>query len=172
MDGRERGTAPRGVLLFGGGGEGGDGDVSSSVSTAHYDVASVPTFSLTSGTYHEVSSLSLDGDGTMVSVDGGEFVPYEGQLSIDHDGMTVRAYGIGDGLLPSPVITGTYRLTTSSPVLSLDDGVVTMACPTKDAVIHYTFGGPEITYTAPVSVSSSGVFTAYASHAGMADSPW
>ncbi len=64
-------------------------------------------------------------------------------------------------------------LSVCSPVeISSEKGIVTLSCPTPNAVIHYTVdGGEEQIYSAPFSLPGGGLLRTWATAEGFSDSP-
>lgn len=60
-----------------------------------------------------------------------------------------------------------------SPVdIKSEKGVVTLSCPTPNAIIHYSIdGGQEQVYSAPLSLANGGLLRTWATAEGFSDSP-
>ncbi|WP_320128422.1 chitobiase/beta-hexosaminidase C-terminal domain-containing protein [uncultured Sphaerochaeta sp.] len=152
------------------------GSEKSSTTQVRYEAVSVPSLSLPEGTYSFFPSVEVKGENVLVSIDNNEFNPAEGSISIDHDGMLLKAYAFGEGKLNSPVVSSCYHLQAAQPSISFSFGQIILHTDTSAGAIYYTLDGsqPSISsslYTEPISLSSSATIRALASCEGMQDSP-
>ncbi len=152
------------------------GEILSEATRESYLARPTPVLSKQPGEYHHPLFLALEGDGVMVSTDGGPFSPYEGPLSLQQDGTEIRAYAAKEGMLNSPMVQAIYRFVVAEPIITYQDQLLSMDCPTEGATIHYTTDGSLPTreskvYTQPLAVPNTTIFHARAFLEPMQDSP-
>jgi sugar lactone lactonase YvrE len=158
----------------------GDGKYAPSVSTstALSVQAATPVFSLASGTYTSVQTITITdatpGATIYYSAAGGlttsGFVQYTGPITVSGEGFEfIEAYAAESGYEQSGYATATYNLNlppATTPVISLSSGAyagaqtVTLSDTQPGTTIYYTTNGSEPTlnstkYTGPITVSSS-----------------
>ncbi len=105
---------------------------------------------------------------------------YTGPVAVDQT-TTFKAYASKDGIRDSDITTSTYTIKVTEPVITPTSGtylstqLVTIICPTRDAVIRYTTDGsmPNASspiYTGPIKVEWNTRIRAYASITGLDNS--
>ena len=146
-----------------------------------------PTFSLISGTYSEVQTVTItnivEGANVYYTVDGStpteNSTPYTSPITVGKS-MTLKAIAVKDGN-SSAVVSADYILKVSKPEFSLTEGTyrgeqsVSISCATPGAVIYYTTDGTEPTtnstqYTSAISVAETTTIKAIATYGEMDNS--
>ena len=163
-------------------------------SSAAYSIAppaAAPSFSLGTGQYTSVQSVSLSdatpGAAIFYTTNGSTPTSasplYTGPIPVAAT-QTIQAVALVSGGTPSPIASATYTivLPTAAPLISPASGTysagqsVILADSTPNAVIYYTVNGAVPTtassvYSGPISVSSNSTIQAMALASGDSASP-
>jgi hypothetical protein len=156
---------------------------SSAVASAAYAIetaAAAPVFSLKSGTYSLVQTVTLSDvtagvtiyyttNGSTPTTDS---TRYTGPITVNTS-ETLKAFATSSSYSASAVATATYTLVTASPTFSHPGGtysadpVITIADATTGATVYYTLDGSTPTktsarYTGPITVGKSETLSAIA----------
>ena len=156
--------------------------VGSAAYTITLPVAATPTFSPAAGTYASAQSVtvtsSTPGAAVYYTVDGTTpttaSTRYTGSISVA-TGETIKAIAVLAGYQNSSVASAAYVIETqtATPTISPNGGsftsvqTVTLACATPGSTILYGINAtPTLTYSTPLTVSSSETVNATATAAG------
>ena len=168
------------------------GYLNSAVASAAYAIDPVlpaPTFSVTSGTYNSMQTITISDatPGTKIYYSLNSNTPstsnglYSGPITIGNS-LTINAIAAKAGYTNSTVSSASYNLVVATPVLSLAAGTytgsqtVTVTSATPTAKIFYTINGvtpgaSSTLYTGPITISASETLKVIGAETGFTSSP-